>query len=438
MAAPMATTGYAIVGAALGLRLVYLVAVYSGDSSLMQIDSQMWLAFAADKSLWFGNHERMPVYPLYVGLMREFFGPDPLLPVLGQIVLDAGTCWLIAKLAGAVDPRLELPAGLLAAINPTQIVMACLLLGDSFFVFFVAGTLLAAVRWLAAPSAAKAAIFGLWAAFALFNRSLVWPLLALTPFAMLAAAWLLRGTAPLRAAGQAAIFAAIVGAFAGTIVLRNWSDYGAAALTSQAGNFAAMWVVPMARQAKDGTPFLEGQDKVYRAMLDKDPNFLKRDPFDQSREWAAMAKADMAELGWRPIVSAWAAGIAINLFSPAILMSPPVMALPRTGYYGTPGDGLAEKMWNFVFANDNAAYARWLAGGIAIDVPLKLLAIAGLVLGLANARLRWPVLLLAGWVAFVLLVSGPVASAKYRLPIEPATIVFAVLFLMRHRLAPKR
>jgi hypothetical protein len=47
-------------------------------------------------------------------------------------------------------------------------------------------------------------------------------------------------------------------------------------------------------------------------------------------------------------------------------------------------------------------------------------------------------LLLAGWVAFVLLVSGPVASAKYRLPIEPATIVFAVLFLMRHRLAPKR
>ena len=32
-------------------------------------------------------------------------------------------------------------------------------------------------------------------------------------------------------------------------------------------------------------------------------------------------------------------------------------------------------------------------------------------------------LLLAGWVAYILLLNGPVASPKYRLPIEPALAV---------------
>jgi phosphopantothenoylcysteine decarboxylase/phosphopantothenate--cysteine ligase len=36
--------------------------------------------------------------------------------------------------------------------------------------------------------------------------------------------------------------------------------------------------------------------------------------------------------------------------------------------------------------------------------------------------------------AHVRLVSGPVASAKYRLPVEPATVALAALFLMRRRL----
>jgi hypothetical protein len=35
-----------------------------------------------------------------------------------------------------------------------------------------------------------------------------------------------------------------------------------------------------------------------------------------------------------------------------------------------------------------------------------------------------PLLLLSGWVAFILLVNGPIASPKYRLPLEP---VFSVM-----------
>ena len=38
--------------------------------------------------------------------------------------------------------------------------------------------------------------------------------------------------------------------------------------------------------------------------------------------------------------------------------------------------------------------------------------------------MRIALLLLLGWIAFILLINGPIASAKYRLPIEPAMGIF--------------
>jgi hypothetical protein len=38
---------------------------------------------------------------------------------------------------------------------------------------------------------------------------------------------------------------------------------------------------------------------------------------------------------------------------------------------------------------------------------------------------HWPILLLLGsWIVYILLVNGPVASPKYRLPIEAPLMVF--------------
>ena len=105
--------------------------------------------------------------------------------------------------------------------------------------------------------------------------------------------------------------------------------------------------------------------------------------------------------------------------SPAVNLSPPVLQLPRKGFYATPGATPAEKIFNFVFRSDNSYYAlALLLGGIGVAI-VRLIQLSGLV-SLARSVPISNVLLLLGWIGYILAVNGPVASPKYRLPMEPA------------------
>jgi hypothetical protein len=430
---PATRTALLVFALALAVRLVYLACVYDGPASLLHVDSSMWLSFGSDLRLWTGNFERMPGYPLFLGLIWLVRGLDPINVVLVQIPLDAATCVLVLRLGTLFDRRIGAIAGVLSAVNPTQIVLCAVVLGDTLFTFFVVGALLAALRWIAAPDARGALMFALWAAAAALNRALIWPLLLLAPAGMFLVAWTRTRTvaAPLR---QAAVFALVAALAVAPVLLRNWQQFGGFALTNQAGSFMALWVVPIVTEAKSGAPFAQTQADVEREVLARVPDFADRMPFEQSRAYSQVASERLDALGWRPMVQAWSVGMAINLLSPAILMSPPVMRMPRTGYFATPGTDLLDKTFNFLFRNDNAGYARLLVLGALLEIPLRLLAAAGLALALAQPRWRLAVAFLCAWIAFILVVSGPVASAKYRLPVEPALSVLAAVCLARlHR-----
>jgi hypothetical protein len=121
-------------------------------------------------------------------------------------------------------------------------------------------------------------------------------------------------------------------------------------------------------------------------------------------------------------VKAWVIGAAINLASPAIIQSPPVLQLPRKGFYATPGASPLEKIFNFVFRSDNRYYAlALLLGGLGVAM-VRLIQLTGFVSLARGAPLSS--LLLLGWIGFILAANGPVASPKYRLPMEPALNLF--------------
>ena len=83
---------------------------------------------------------------------------------------------------------------------------------------------------------------------------------------------------------------------------------------------------------------------------------------------------------------------------------------------------MTAKIFNFLFHSDNSLYAWILLTGICGVAAIRIIQLVGafVLLRINLAGL----LLISGWMAFVLLVNGPVASPKYRLPMEPA---FAVL-----------
>lgn len=416
---------------ALAIRWVYALAIYTalGDGGIVTADGRGYMSdarrmvelFSAGTlhgGQWLGTDlSTMPIFSWLLALNVMAFGDKGAFAyVLTQGVLDAVTCLFVYGMARTVSERFALPAGIAAAINPTQIVLAGLVYTDTPFVLFCAVMLYGTLRWLRAPSLGAALMIGAGCGGAMLTRILMLPWLPVLILFMLAAV-LLRRTFAMRHLGHAAMVAAIAGLCVAPILLRSLIEHRVLALTSQGGQHLAYWVVPLVKEAKDGTPWERTADAMSKRVKARYPA-MPKDPFEASRLTAEVGREALAELGYPALVKAWVTGAVINVAAPAIILSPPVAQLPRTGFFATAGATPAEKVFNFMFRSDNRAYAWALLLGVAGVAIVRLLQSIGLV---AVARIApAAAILVVLWVSFVLAVNGPVASPKYRLPVEPA------------------
>ena len=100
----------------------------------------------------------MPLFAWFIGSMRWLFGK------MG----GAGLCIYARSarcrdlpadhgIAQTLNPRIAVPAAIMATLNPTQIVLSGLVLTDTILLFFSLLFLLAAARWLkrARPGAGR-------------------------------------------------------------------------------------------------------------------------------------------------------------------------------------------------------------------------------------------------------------------------------------------
>jgi hypothetical protein len=440
-----------IIGFALAIRWIYCLALFAtmGDNGISGVDSASLLSHGENlaKALargslhgwqWAGIEPLvMPLFNWIVAVYILIFGKWAVLSyVLSQGLLDTATCYLVYRIARATYPTAAIATAMAAAINPTQIVMCGLFYTDTPFAFFAALFLLASVEWLKSATWRAALLMGVALGAGLLFR----PVMA--PWAPVFVAFLLvsstvRRDLSARRLGQIATVAAIFCACAGAILMRNATVYGAWSLTPQSGMHMSRWIVPLVREAKEGTSWALGAQETERRTEERfgkgSPN-----PFVQSRRYRTIALEELSKLGPIAIAKAWATGAAINLASPAIILSPPVARLPRTGFYATPGASMVEKIANFMFGSDNAVYAWILLTGIAGVAVVRLVQLAGIAELWRTGANPWIVLLFAGWCLFILVASGPVASPKYRLPMEPVLTVLTGLgiTLARRRISP--
>jgi 4-amino-4-deoxy-L-arabinose transferase-like glycosyltransferase len=338
-----------------------------------------------------------------------------------QGVFDATTCLLVYGIAATLKEKIALASGIASAINPTQIVIAGIVYTDTPFLLFVALSLFGAVRWLRQPSLGCAFAIGIGLGGAALTRIVIAPWIPVLILFLLATV-LLRRTFERRHVGHAILIGSLAALCLAPIVLRNWSEYRVFALTAQGGSHLAYWVVPLVKEAQDGTPWERTADLMKKRVQARDPT-ASTSAFAESRVSSELGRDALRELGYAAVAKAWFIGAAINLASPAIIQSPPVQKLPRKGFYGTPGASPLEKMFNFVFRSDNRYYTvALLLGGLGIAI-VRLIQLVGCV-SLARTIPISGLLLLLGWIGFILAVNGPVASPKYRLPMEPALNVF--------------
>ena len=421
---------------ALAVRALYALALhaFAGADGLKGPDSHGYLLLArgfADAVAagnvagwaWLGpDLSLMPLFTWALAFAVGLAGESaPLAFVLAQAPIDAGTCLLVAGIACHVAPRAALAAGYAAALTPTFIVMSGLVYTDTLFLFFATASLYAALRWLAAPTLRWALLTGAALGLAALVRIGIAPW-ALALLLFLAAVALIRraGDAPIR---QIVAAGAVVAICLTPILARNVATHGAWSLTPQGGQHLAYWILPLVKEFTDGTPRETTTKDVTARIAVRFGAMPTGKPFADSARYAEFAREELAKLGLGAIARAWAFGAAINLASPAVVHIPPVSALPRRGFYDTPGANFWAKLQAFLFGSGNTLYAWLLMLGVFGVAAFRLVQIVGLISLLRRGANMAGLLLLAGWVAYILLLNGPVASPKYRLPIEPALAV---------------
>jgi 4-amino-4-deoxy-L-arabinose transferase-like glycosyltransferase len=421
---------------ALFVRALYAVAFYAlvGFDGLKGPDSHGYVVLGRDFAAavaagkvsgwaWLGpDLSLMPLVTWALALSSIFAGDyAPLAYVLFQGVFDAGTCLFIAGIARLVAPRGALLAGYAAAFTPTFVVMSGLVYTDTLFVFFATASLYAALRWLASPSLGWALLLGAALGFAALVR------IGIVPWAVAAGLFLAavvlircRGWAEIRQLVAAAV---VVAAFLAPILARNAAVHGAWSLTPQGGHHLAYWVLPLVREFADGTPRDAAIKDVDARIATRFGPMPSGKPFEDSARYTEFAREELRKLGLSAVARGWAYGAAINLAAPAVVHIPPVSSLPRRGFYETPGSNLWEKLQAFLFGSGNTLYAWLLMLGLLGVAAFRLVQLVGFFTLLRRGANVAGLLLLAGWFAYVLLLNGPVASPKYRLPLEPVLAV---------------
>tara|TARA_B100000959_G_scaffold139243_2_gene146337 strand:+ start:463 stop:1719 length:1257 start_codon:yes stop_codon:yes gene_type:complete len=400
------------------------------DAFLIEDSSNYRLAAAAG----IRQSDVMPAYIAFLRLFEALFGSDLIWPILGQAVIDSLTSVAIAGIGSALKPRLALPAGVMAALNPTQLVMASLLLTESLFLFFCTVSLWATLTWLRRPRWFPAIVVGVALGCGILTRMMLVPWALVLPLLLLAALVILRR--PLsRAIVQMAAGAAVTAILVLPIAYDNQSRFGGFGLSGQGGAHSLLWLVPLVLETVDGTPHAQGAAQMQNRFAETIAR--ESDPFARSRAMTAAAFEVLRELGPVPLAKAWVYGAAINLFSPAIILASPVRTLPRTGFFATEGADKLDKIVNFLFRNDNAFYGWLLLAGTAGTLAMRFAQARGLWRLLRSGdHMALAGMLLLAWIGFVLAVNGPIASAKYRSPAEAAFIVLLAASLPRRAEQP--
>lgn len=371
--------------------------------------------------------ERVPIYLFFIAAIRLLFGDEPLAAIAANILVDAGTCVLIAVLGGMISRRVGLIAGALAAVWPNLIVNSATLLSDTLFLLIFTAMLVMAARYLRDAQPGRAGWTGFLCGLSIMTRTVT----QFLPLALIVAApavALYQRKGPRRAACATLLVAVCAALPVAPWLTRNVVLFDAWELTTQKGSHLTNWVLPLVRQAQDGTPHEVAAREIEGRFFERlraqgiEPQTLP--PFERSKVFAALAFEELRAQPFSAIAKAWFKGAVVNLSAPAITVDPRVRRAREGSFYNDANPGLTGRLEAYL-ASSTPPVRPWIIGALALSAVSLLLQAYGFVR--LSHRLPWAASFAALLILYVLLVTGPIVSPKYRLPAEPVLIVLTAL-----------
>ncbi len=418
---------------AVALRLAYQALMLQfGGSFDNGSDSGKYLNIAREfLAGGFGNHsgeqlERMPLYPAFLAAIFHFAGTDNLRAVASvQAFVDALSVIGIGVAARSMSERFAAPSALAAAVIPNFLVHASYILTETVFILFFVWGLCALLWALKRNTLLLLVTGGLLFGLALMTRPVMIHYLAALVPALAAALWLQGKGSVLRSATLAVIPAILILAFAAPRAIDHYRHYGYLSLTAQEGTHLLNWfygclasATPCAergRVVEETRPIAEQRI----AALGKD----KDNPFAVSAVESRLAIEKILSTPPALIATSMSAGMFRVLMQTGFYESFAQFRQQPSFLSAMPGHSATERMSNFVAANrTNVFMMLWVLTQVAL-VLSRLVQLAGLVHGLREPAFRGATLILAATIVYFLVLTGPVASPKYRIPIEPPLLI---------------
>jgi len=378
---------------------------------------------------WITDTERMPGYPVFLSAIKSGITDTVLAVISVQVLVDSATVVLITVLGSLLGRTTGLVSGVLAALWPNMVINSSMILTDSLFLFFFTACLFACTQHLKKPQLSSAAMIGILLGLSLAVRPVVQFLPPVFLLAILIIGWRVRDSL-LNTVASAVIFLICVMTPITPTLYRNVTEFDKFFLTDQGATHLLYWVVPSIRMHSDGTSF----DTAWAGTQAKFQAELKRIVLDSSTISSHEVRALRAKFAWTElselpatsILRAWVQGAAQNLIAPAILADGRMRAARSDSFMAMEG-----KMFERIIAWLSAGSTGWkLAAGIGL-----LAAIIGSIFEAWGffrliRILPWTAFLTGGVILYFLLIMGPVAAPKYRLPFAPATIVLTAFGLV--------
>lgn len=428
---------------ALAVRLAYHQLVPAFDGSYHNgSDSGKYIG-AAQSILEYGevvrfvdgsaqaDFTRMPLYPHFVAAVFWLAGDGNLAAVTAvQAMVSAFTIFAIALIAGAINHRWMIPAGVLASFWPAFVVYTAWVLTDGLFIDFFAWGLCACV-W--APKVRRPgwllAAAGLAFGLALLTR----PVLMFFPYLLIPVLTYLlvsrRGMSWLRALGLGLVPAAIMLAMLVPRLVATYEAYGSSVITTQSGKHALNLIYPCTRTAPDcdragidrrsselvaaGLAELTGQERQNPVIVDG----VKRQ----------VALALISEVPPRILALAVADSAVRSVVQTMLYEVGDQLNRDPQYFSAVPGFTMGERLANFT-ANifDNPFMFIWAVAQIAVLLALPVQFI-GLFAGLRNPAQRSIVVFLVVTAGYFLAVNVSFGNPKYGIPLNPVEIVLLIV-----------
>jgi hypothetical protein len=416
---------------ALALRLLNLVSSDISISAVLVEDAAIYWGYAnlsqdffnTVANILFGQSDQVPGYMLFLAAIVSLFGEDSLPPLVTQTIVDSFTCVLIMLIGKRIFPKNYWIFGFLAAISPNLIIHSGMILTETLFTFFFTAFLLAFVRLLERETIVNVLVVGILLGLTTMIRPVTQFAILLIPI-FLPLILISIKTKPKKAITIGCITCLASMAILAPILVKNLHKYGSFALTSQNGVHLQYWVAAELVMLRDGVSRAEAiakmKIKTDRKINDL-PEYNRINPFVISSLQSQIAKNEILASTLPVILQSWAQGVLVNLASPAILIDRRVRNLPHSSFAESTSGDLLTRIQQFIDGS-SMIYVTILIVSVVGGAVISIIQFLGFFIHFRITPLLATLGLLT--LAYFVLVNGPVASPKYRMPIEPVLIIW--------------